>query len=175
MFEVGRPRQFHYEPRFYDPEKEKLEALKSKYQTLRGETEQVSTEPTDAPDDAADLSYFESRLKDLDEEKRRRDTRLTWRDMFRKREMPQFHYQPRFSGQQSVAVETAATDIADDTAAATTEQGEALLNKYVPKHKIKIKRRYDISDIDYMKPMPASKIILYTGIVCILILGIFFL
>ena len=31
MFEVAKPRRFHYEPRFYDPEKEKWEALKKKY------------------------------------------------------------------------------------------------------------------------------------------------
>ena len=41
MFEVEKPRQFHYVPRFYDPEKEKWEALKKKYaaaQEKRDET-----------------------------------------------------------------------------------------------------------------------------------------
>ena len=35
MFEVEKPRRFHYTPRFYDPEKEKWEALKKKYAFCR--------------------------------------------------------------------------------------------------------------------------------------------
>ena len=31
MFYTPKPRQFRYQPRFYDPEKEKWEALKAKY------------------------------------------------------------------------------------------------------------------------------------------------
>ncbi len=31
LFEVRKPRQFKYKPRFYDPDKEELEQLKAKY------------------------------------------------------------------------------------------------------------------------------------------------
>lgn len=181
MFEVGKPRQFHYEPRFYDPEKEKLEALEKKYQYLRSHDEaakEVAAPETDTvEDDETNISYFERRLRDLDEEKRVRSSRLTWRDMFRKREMPQFHYEPRFQGMQTASTADGAVAASSDGVDATgaADQAESLVRKYAPKHQIKIKRRYDISDPDYMKPMPASKILLYAGIVCVLILAIFFL
>lgn len=38
FFEVKKPRQFNYKPRFYDPEKEELENLKAKYGEKTGES-----------------------------------------------------------------------------------------------------------------------------------------
>ena len=50
------------------------------------------------------------------------------------------------------------------------------MQKYAtPRHRIKIRRRFDIADSDYMKPIPGTKIILYTGIVCLLLAVIFLL
>lgn len=164
MFEVEKPRQFHYVPRFYDPEKEKWEALKKKYAIEQEKQEKREEQKQQEPQEGAEgeeLEYFEQRLRDLDRERRQKASQLTWRDLFRKREMPKFNYTPRFSGEASKP----APDNAD---------GQELVDKYyTPKHKIKIRRRFDIGDIDYMKPIPASKIIIYTGIVCLLLAFIF--
>ena len=165
MFEVEKPRRFHYEPRFYDPEKEKWEALKKKYAIEKEREAQAATSPKagtdDNPEDAtetADLSYFENRLRELDRQKREASSHLTWRDLFRKREMPKFEYQPRFQASAR-----------PDNAEQSTDSTE-LVEKYsAPKHKIKIRRRFDIADSEYMKPIPGTKIILYTGIVCLLL------
>ena len=165
MFEVEKPRRFHYEPRFYDPEKEKWEALKKKY-AIEKEKEQATahssatagdTSPNagEEPEDVG-LDYFEQRVRELDRQKRETSSRLTWRDLFRKREMPKFEYQPRFQ-EKPMSSES-------------PENPDALVQKYsTPKHKIKIRRRFDIADSDYMKPIPGTKIILYTGIVCLLL------
>ena len=83
MFYVPKPRQFNYRPRFYDPRKERLEALKRKY----------APNPEGASEE--DMEYFESRVRELDEEKQRNG--LTWKDMFRKRKMPKFEYKARFA------------------------------------------------------------------------------
>ena len=174
MFEVAKPRRFHYEPRFYDPEKEKWEALKKKY-AIEKEREEALKEAVKADSDTeggeSDLAYFEQRLRSIDREKRRQSSRLTWKDLFRKREMPTFNYQPRFSGQGAVRQSEPS-----DTAA--TGQGEAandeLTQKYSqPKHRIKIHRRFDISDPDYMKPISGTKIIFYCFLVFILLTFIF--
>ena len=65
MFEVEKPRRFHYEPRFYDPEKEKWEALKKKY-AIEKEKEEFLKEAAKADssseDGESDLAYFEQRL-----------------------------------------------------------------------------------------------------------------
>ena len=159
MFEVAKPRRFHYEPRFYDPEKEKWEALKKKY-AIEKEREEALKEAVKADSDTeggeSDLAYFEQRLRSIDREKRRQSSRLTWKDLFRKREMPTFNYQPRFSG--------SATD------GGTLPDDGTLTEKYrQPIHKIKIRRRFDISDTNYMKPISGGKIILYCFIVFLLL------
>ena len=82
MFSVPKPRQFNYRPRFYDPRKEQLEALKRKY----------ADHPAGASQE--DVEYFERRVRELDEEEQR--SKLTWKDAFRKRKMPKFEYKPRF-------------------------------------------------------------------------------
>ena len=172
MFEVDKPRRFHYEPRFYDPEKEKWEALKKKYAI---EQERQSAEKSlpksendisgTQPEDEKDLAYFQQRVRALDHETRQ-PSGLTWRDLFRKREMPKFNYKPRFNPENPTKPENAEIP----------ENPEALVNKYrTPKHRIKIHRRFDIADPDYMKPISGTKIILYTAIVCLLLAIIFLL
>lgn len=168
MFEVEKPRRFHYEPRFYDPEKEKWEALKKKYaiEQERKEAQEgkmASSEGKMAGDD--DLQYFEQRLKDLDKEERANASKLTWRDLFRKREMPRFHYQPRFVD----GIDTKATTESSKEQLPPNDD-ESLADKYrAARHQIKIKRRFDISDSEYMKPISGTKIILYCFIVFLLI------
>jgi len=38
FFNIRKPRQFEYKPRFYDPKKEELENLKKKYGQIEGES-----------------------------------------------------------------------------------------------------------------------------------------
>ena len=170
MFEVAKPRRFHYEPRFYDPEKEKWEALKKKY-AIEKEREEALKEAVKADSDTeggeSDLAYFEQRLRSIDREKRRQSSRLTWKDLFRKREMPTFNYQPRFSG-SATATPAGSSDSAPD--GGTLPDDGTLTEKYrQPIHKIKIRRRFDISDTNYMKPISGGKIILYCFIVFLLL------
>ena len=86
-------------------------------------------------------------------------------DLFRKREMPTFNYQPRFSGTTTDTTTEKKEDMpVDDT----------LTEKYrQAKRQIKIKRRFDISDTNYMKPFSGTKIILYCFIVFLLLSLIF--
>ncbi|MBO7576327.1 MAG: hypothetical protein J6T03_02545 [Bacteroidales bacterium] len=166
MFEVEKPRRFHYEPRFYDPEKEKWEALKKKY-AIEQEKKANEAADTDKEEGAgdADLDYFERKVRTMDSEKRQRQSKLTLMDLFRKREMPTFNYQPRFSGTTT------------DTTAEKKENmpvDDTLTEKYrQAKRQIKIKRRFDISDTNYMKPVSGTKIILYCFIVFLLLSLIF--
>ena len=152
MFYTPKPRQFRYIPRFYDPEKERWEALKQKYADERQKAESEQRE-AESGEETVDLEYFQRRVRELDREK---SSKLTWKDLFRKREMPTFNYQPRF--QQT------------DTAAEGT--GERLAE--FKKRGIKIKRRFDVSDTDYMKPIPAGRIMLYALLVCLLLYWILF-
>ena len=170
MFEVEKPRRFHYEPRFYDPEKEKWEALKKKY-AIEKEKEEFLKEAAKADssseDGESDLAYFEQRLQSIDREKRQQSSRLTWKDLFCKREMPKFNYQPRFSG-SATATPAGSSDSATD--GGTPPDDGTLTEKYrQPIHKIKIRRRFDISDTNYMKPISGGKIILYCFIVFLLL------
>lgn len=173
MFYTPKPRQFHYQPRFYNPEKERWEALKQKYADERMrrelEAELAETEITDASGDAAkaaptdaDLEYFQRRVRELESRQRDKQRGLTWKDLFRKREMPKFNYTPRFSSSNSTP--------ADETTKPNT--GERIADF---KHRnAKIKRRFDISDADYMKPVPATRIMLYVLLACLLIYWIVF-
>jgi len=161
MFEVEKPRKFHYAPRFYDPEKERWEAKKKRYAI-----EQERTAANSREDDVADegdgntLEYFERRVAEVNREQRRQASRLTWKDLFRKREMPRFEYQSRLNIQES----TTATQ-------ENPKDGEAdtLTEKYRSPRRIKIRRRFDISDTDYMKPISGTKIILYCFVVFLLV------
>ena len=170
MFEVEKPRQFHYVPRFYDPEKEKWEALKKKYAIEQEEAKKKDAEqPTQDKDseNKDELAYFQQRVRDINREQLSRSSRLTWRDMFRKREMPQFHYQPRFSlGHDSQPTENAEAE----------DNSQSLSEKYwQAKRQIKIRRRFDISDSEYMKPISTTKIMIYGFIAFLLIMIIIYL
>ncbi|MCQ2261202.1 MAG: hypothetical protein MJZ77_07430 [Bacteroidales bacterium] len=162
MFEVDKPRRFHYEPRFYDPEKEKWEALKKKY-AIEQEKKEAMEQAADNGEEKDELAYFEKRVRDLDKEERNQSAKMTWKDLFRKREMPKFNYTPRFSGSATATASEASN-------AEVSSQDESLTEKYrQAKHQIKIRRRFDISDTDYMKPVSGTKIILYCFIVFLLI------
>ena len=76
--------------------------------------------------------------------------------------MPTFNYQPRFSG--------AGGQEAAQGEGKPAQGDDAVMEKYrQPKHLIKIHRRFDISDPDYMKPIPGTKIILYCFIAFLLL------
>ena len=170
MFEVEKPRQFHYVPRFYDPEKEKWEALKKKYaieqESAKKKDAEQPTQDKDG-DNKDELAYFQQRVRDINREQLSRSSRLTWRDMFRKREMPQFHYQPRFSSDSA----TQPTENAE-----AEDNSQSLSEKYwQAKRQIKIRRRFDISDSEYMKPISTTKIMIYGFIAFLLIMIIIYL
>ncbi len=162
MFYTPKPRQFHYTPRFYDPEKERWEALKQKYadekalEELRAEAAEASHDTPQQESDDVDLAYFQRRVRELDRKEKHKG--LTWKDMFRKREMPKFNYQPRFP-------------------AAETEGERLGTGEHIAEFKkrgVKIKRRFDVTDPDYMKPIPAGRIMLYALLVCMLLYWILF-
>ncbi len=167
MFYTPKPRQFNYRPRFYDPEKERWEALKQKYADERLKRELLEGSAADAADTTAatatgdaDLEYFQRRVRELDSEERKKNSKLTWKDLFRKREMPKFNYQPRFqSGEQS---------------AESKEQGTGERIAQFKRSRLSIKRRFDITDTDYMKPIPAGRIMLYALLVCLLLYWVLF-
>lgn len=172
MFYTPKPRQFRYQPRFYDPEKEKWEALKAKYalereleETRMLKDEVAASDRSDASDlsDISDseLAYFQQRVREIDREEKRGGKGLTWKDLFRKREMPQFNYQPRFAGN-------------GEQTAGRGEQGTGEHLASFKKRSTKIKRRFDVADKDYMKPVPATRIMLYTLLVCLLLYWILF-
>ena len=126
--------------------------MQKEAEAARQQSEEAAAEGEESKDE---LAYFEQRVRTIDRQARQASTRLTWRDLFRKRSMPTFNYQPRFSGAGSQ--EAAQGD-------------DAVMEKYCqPKHLIKIHRRFDISDPDYMKPIPGTKIILYCFIAFLLL------
>jgi len=88
MFFVPKPRQFNYRPRFYDPRKERLEELKRKY----------APNPEGASQE--EVEYFEQQVRELDSKDKH--GKLTWKDMFRKRQMPKFEYKSRFASEEAV-------------------------------------------------------------------------
>ena len=119
MFYVPKPRQFNYRPRFYDPHKEMLEELKRKY----------SDHPAGASQE--DMEYFERRLREIDGENQ--SSKLTWKDVFRKRKMPKFEYKPRFSSER---------DLLDDASVEPTLNAEEHVEQF-KESTTKIKRRFD--------------------------------
>ena len=136
MFYIPQPRRFNYQPRFYDPKKERWEALKQKYADER-QGEGVSEE---------ELAYFEQRVRNLEKPER---SKLTWKDMFRKREMPKFDYKPRFSGKNAEEPSEAA-----GTAAERMTQYK--------KENTKIKRRFDYTEHTQRKQ---QKVWIYAAVV----------
>lgn len=159
MFYTPKPRQFHYNPRYYDPEREKWEDIKQKYGYSDEDAKrpyvpgvEQSPEAEDAGD--AELRYFEEKVRAIERGERTSAAKFGWKDLVRRREMPQFHYTPRFQDDGTLK-EEAATAIR-------------------PKTKIKIGRRFDFDDEDYMKPMPAGKIMLYALLAAVLLYWIIF-
>jgi hypothetical protein len=132
LFYLPKPRQFRYQPRFYDPEKERWEALKMKYQIEHSDTPLNPESTENANDsDSSELAYFQQRLREIDREKHHKD--LTWKDMFRKREMPKFHYEPRFAN---------AEERTENEEQPSADNSTKRLEQYKKEH-TKIKRRFD--------------------------------
>ncbi|MBR1516983.1 MAG: hypothetical protein IJ620_02410 [Bacteroidales bacterium] len=157
LFHTPKPRQFHYSPRFYDPEKERWEALKDKYHLTHPDDEDAVGGNETSSDD--ELRYFEEKVRRM--ERQRHQPRLGWKDLFRRRAMPQFHYTPRFQK----------SDGPSETESAELDQ------KYSDKstaYKVRIRRRYDIADPDYMKPVSGGKIMIYVLLACLLLYWILF-
>lgn len=160
MFYTPKPRQFHYKPRFYDPEKEEWEKLKAKYRLKRGMpldgkgSADAVNETSESED--KDLAYFQRRVREEERKDRVRKQQLTISDLFRKREKPEFHYVSRFDSEGNL-IETPA---------------ESTKDKAIKK---RITRRFDNEDdMDRFKPIPAGKIMIYTLIVFLLFVFIFF-
>lgn len=160
MFYTPKPRQFHYRPRFYDPEKEEWEKLKTKYRSdndlpldddeLRSQS-QANNQNVDE-----DLEYFQRKVKSIERQERQNKQKIGLADMFRKREVPQFHYVSRFDSEGNII----------DTTATPTKENAV---------KRRITRRFeDDDDFDRFKPVPAGKIMIYTLIVTFLLIFIFF-
>lgn len=166
MFYTPKPRQFHYKPWFYDPEKEEWEKLKMKYQILKEEKES-SAANTDSPsangvkqgggecDSDKELEYFQRRVRDIDREERQARQKMTVMDLFRRREKPTFHYVSRFDADGNLL----------DTPPTATKNAEV---------KRRIQRRFDnADDWDRFKPIPAGKIMVSVLLVCMLLFFIF--
>lgn len=160
MFYTPKPRQFHYRPRFYDPEKEEWEKLKTKYRLdndlpldddeLRSQS-QANNQNVDE-----ELEYFQRKVKSIERQERQNKQKIGLADMFRKREVPQFHYVSRFDSDGNII----------DTTATPTKENAV---------KRRITRRFeDDDDFDRFKPVPAGKIMIYTLIVTFLLIFIFF-
>lgn len=167
MFYTPKPRQFHYKPRFYDPEREDWENLKKKYNlddpTTAEEAKQstvANTENTGLQSDAetnnagnSDLEYFQRRLREIDRQERQKKEKMSVADLFRKRERPQFHYVSRFDENGNLIEKPAAT------------------KESTVKHRIT--RRFDEDEMDRLKPVPAGKLMVYTLLVCVLLYLVF--
>lgn len=174
MFYTPKPRQFHYTPRFYDPEKEKWKALKKKYREQADTQTECSADDNQQVSDA-ELEYFERRVREIDEGGKRESRKLGFRDLYKRREMPKFNYQPRFLGQTEDNSAAQAPVSLDATGSTDNEQ---LIEKYSSEgyktRKIRIRRRFDMGDSDYMKPVSGGKIILYALLACLLLYFILF-
>lgn len=155
MFYTPKPRQFHYSPRLYDPKKEEWEKLKAKYH-LDDDGEPMSAiTDGESSEENKELDYFKRRVRELDREKREKQNSLKLDDMFRKREVPQFHYTPRFDKNGNL----------NEPSQAVTDDN--VMDK-------RIKRRFDVEEFDRFTPIPAGKLILYSLLVGALIIFVFF-
>lgn len=166
MFYTPKPKRFHYKPRFYDPEKEEWENLKAKYHLEKElaekhasknavETSVTETQDADISDDK-DLEYFRRKMREMDRKEREQKSKLTLKDLFRKREKPQFHYVSRFDENGNLKESVPAASGSSDTAV-----------------KRRINRRFSDDDLDGLEPVPAGKIMIYGLVVFILLLFIF--
>lgn len=172
MFYTPSPRKFHYTPRFYDPEKEEWNKMKQRYgidgkapiatqedatadyTTAESTTSEATTHkgtvaenstPTAQEgntDLAKEIAYFEARDRELTRQEKAKQSKFGWQDLFRKREMPKFNYQPRFSE-------------------GGTPADPVTVESEMKAKKKRISRRFDIEDTKYFEPIPAGKIMLY--------------
>lgn len=161
MFETSKPRQFHYTPRFYDPEKEKWEALKKKYADEKAKADSQQNPDTSDSNDS-ELAYFQNKVRQMDREERHKPEKLGFKDLYRKRKMPTFNYQPRFSGNGTATKESVETPKTDKNISLRRPSS------------IKIQRRFDIGDPEYLKPVSSGKILIYAALTCLLLYWIFF-
>lgn len=159
MFYTPKPRQFHYKPRFYDPEREDWELLKAKYNLDENGNPRTPIEEktaTVANDQQAtedqDLEYFQRRLREIERKEREEKQKIGLADLFRKRERPQFHYVSRFDENGNLKE--------------TTSSANGSVKK-------RITRRFDEDEMDRFKPVPAGKIMVYTLLVCVLLYLVF--
>ncbi len=172
MFPTPSPRQFHYKPRFYDPDKEEWELTKLKYGYKEDpvthkrivddpatENGSADTEQNSSVDTSSEVAYFDNLLKRMDEEERKSQSKLTVNDLFRKRKMPTFNYQPRFSGGGAAKDENGEIK-------QIYPQGQEIMERM---RRRKISRRFDMEDTDYFKPVPAGKIMIYVLLVFALV------
>lgn len=164
MFNTPKPRQFHYQPRFYDPEKERWEALKQKYAD-----EHPSPATTDTTEEDSELAYFQDKVRAIDRAEKRQVEKLSWKDLVRKRKMPTFNYTPRFQ-------DTSDTNADNETSAdnITPDEVKPKINISSPSHRIKIKRRFENDDNNELKPVSAGKILLYALLAFLLLYWILF-
>ena len=88
FFQRPKPRQFKYRPRFYDPELEKFEELRKKYQ--KTESLQIDDET---------LSYYRKRIHSIE-----REQTSSVGSLFKKKVVPKFNYQPRFASNKEEAL-----------------------------------------------------------------------
>ena len=151
---------------FYDPEKEEWEKLKAKYrlekglplddEKLRAESGERKAESTKqgVESEDKDLEYFQRKVRDIERNERQEKQKLTFADFFKKREKPQFHYVSRFDSEGNLL----------ETPPEATKDASV---------KRRISRRFEDDDMDRYKPIPAGKIMIYTLLVCILLLFIF--
>lgn len=157
FFYTPKPRQFRYQPRFYDPEQEKFEELKNKYKLTRNYEEKPQG-------DDDDLAYFQSRVRSFDRKQRGSDFSLG--SLFRKKQMPTFNYKPRFSQDADVNAETKST---------ANEGGDATIDQLKYAKKISFRRpiAYDYEDESPIaERMPLSKILVYGTVIILLLLWI---
>ena len=154
FFYTPKPRQFSYNPRFYDPEREKFEKLKAQYK-LKNNYEKIPQTENE------DLAYFQSKIKSFDN--KQRNTSIG--NIFKKKEMPKFNYKPRFVNGVDTMAETSNES---NTTPTSIEQIEY-------RKKITFRRPigYDRDDESPMaEPIPASKIFIYATVIIILLLWI---
>ncbi len=103
MFYTPKPRQFHYKPRLYDPEKEEFEKLKAKYRIEKGlpidddqMREAVANGDAKAQLDTISDETLESLSAHTHIDVDRHLKPVTFSDLFHKHEKPEFHYVSRF-------------------------------------------------------------------------------
>ena len=156
FFYTPKPRQFNYNPRFYDPEREKFEDLKAKYK-LKNNYDEISNVEND------DLAYFQTKIKSF--ERNKRNSNFSIGSLFKKKEMPKFNYKPRFA--QNCETPTGIT--------AEKKENLSSVDQISYTKKISFRRpiAYDRDDESPMaEHIPKSKIIIYGIVIVILLLWI---